>query len=121
MEPADVVLRFLESVGRRSEAEFYIGKPMPAKLRRLIDASDAARVAQEAAIANQTLEKARVNRRYDVELARLKKLWAGAAAGSLGPPPHPSEWELPPATPSPATSAAPAAAGAQTPAPARKP
>jgi hypothetical protein len=25
MEPADVVLRFLESVGRRSEAEFYIG------------------------------------------------------------------------------------------------
>jgi acetylglutamate kinase len=25
MEPADVVLRFLESVGRRSEAEFYLG------------------------------------------------------------------------------------------------
>ena len=24
MEPAEVVLRFLESVGRRSEAEFYI-------------------------------------------------------------------------------------------------
>src|SRR5262245_25828199 len=25
MEPAEVVLRFLESVGRRSEAEFYLG------------------------------------------------------------------------------------------------
>jgi len=103
------------------EAEFYVGKPLPPKLRRLVDANDAARGAQETAIANQTLEKARVNRRYDVELVRLKKLWAGAAAGSLGPPPHPSEWELPPATSSPATSAAPAAAGAQTPAPARKP
>jgi hypothetical protein len=91
------------------EAEFYVGKSLPPKLRRLVDANDAARGAQEAAIANQGLEKARVNRRYDVELVRLKKLWAGAAAGSLGPPPHPSEWELP--------AGAPAAPGPKSPPP----
>jgi hypothetical protein len=29
----------------------------------------------------------RINALYDAELARLRKLWAGAPAGSLGPPP----------------------------------
>jgi hypothetical protein len=107
-----------ERKGLDEEAEFYIGKALPPKLRRLVDANDAAREAQETAIANQTLEKARVNRRYDVELARLKKLWGGALVGTLGPPPSPSEWALP--APAPGASA-PASGGATSKAPARKP
>jgi hypothetical protein len=69
------------------EAEFYKGKALPAKLKQQIDANDAAAEAQRLFIVQQSQEKARVNRRYDVELARLKKLWSGAPPGSLGPAP----------------------------------
>ena len=69
------------------EAEFYKGKQLPAKLKQLVDANDAAAEAQRLFISQQGDERARVNRRYDQELQRLKKLWAGAPAGSLGPPP----------------------------------
>lgn len=70
------------------EAEFYKGRLAPPNLRRQLDANDAARDAQRLAIASQGEERARVSRRYDVELTRLKKLWAGAMPGSLGPPPN---------------------------------
>ena len=73
------------------EAEFYTGRKMPLKLRQLIDANDAANDAQLQLIENQKAELVRINSLYDVELARLKKLWAGAPPGSLGPPaPAPS-------------------------------
>ena len=65
------------------EAEFYKGKPLPPKLKQQMDANDAATEAQRNAIANQQAELERVNRLYDAELARLKKLWAGAPPGSL--------------------------------------
>jgi len=68
-----------------SEAEFYVGKPLPPKLRNQLDANDAAVAAQREAAVYQEAELARVNRLYDAELARLKALWAGAAPGSLGP------------------------------------
>lgn len=68
----------------RDEAEFYVSKPMPAKLRAAIDANDAALDAQRSSAANQEAELRRINRLYDVELDRLRKLWAGAAPGSLG-------------------------------------
>lgn len=68
-----------------AEAEFYAGKPLPPKLRQSLDANDAAIEAQQAAQTNQAAEIDRLNRLYDVELARLKALWGGAAPGSLGP------------------------------------
>jgi hypothetical protein len=67
------------------EAEFYKGRTMPDKLKAQIDAVDASVEAQRIAVANQEAELARINRLYDAELQRLRKLWAGAPAGSLGP------------------------------------
>lgn len=67
------------------EAEFYKGKPLPPKLREQLDANDAAIEAQRALVQNQASERDRINAVYDAELARLRRLWAGAAPGSLGP------------------------------------
>ena len=68
------------------EAEFYVGKPLPGKLRTQLDANDASTEAQRTLGQNQQLEIVRVNRLYDAELDRLRKLWAGAQPGSLGGP-----------------------------------
>jgi hypothetical protein len=87
----------------RDEAEFYQGKPLPPRLKSAIDANDAAVEAQRAAAVNQELELGRINKLYDAELERLRKLWAGAPAGSLGPLPP----SLAPAA-APAASAKPA-------------
>jgi hypothetical protein len=73
----------------RDEAEFYEGKPLPAKLRTAIDANDASADALRSATSAQQAELARINKLYDAELARLRRLWAGAPAGSLGPLPSP--------------------------------
>jgi hypothetical protein len=70
-----------------AEAEFYVGKNLPPKLRAAMDANDAAIEAQRSAVGNQTAELDRINKLYDAELARLRALWAGAPAGSLGPLP----------------------------------
>lgn len=67
-----------------NEAEFYVGKPMPAKLRGQLDANDAAVDGQRSSALNQQAELDRINRLYDAELERLRRLWAGAPAGSLG-------------------------------------
>jgi hypothetical protein len=66
------------------EAEFYKGKALPAKLKQQMDANDAAVDAQKQLIENQKAELVRIGSRYDQELQRLKRLWAGAAPGSLG-------------------------------------
>ncbi|MFT7722494.1 MAG: hypothetical protein QM788_06655 [Roseateles sp.] len=83
------------------EAEFYEGRPLPAKLKQALDANDAAVEAQQQLIENQKAELVRINARFDAELARLRKLWAGAAPGSL-PPLEELPRTLPPATPKPA-------------------
>ncbi|GAB1388467.1 MAG: hypothetical protein AMXMBFR78_36300 [Rubrivivax sp.] len=70
-----------------SEAEFFAGKRLPPKLKSAFDANDAAVEAQKEAASNQQAELARVNRLYDVELERLRRLWAGAPPGSMGPLP----------------------------------
>ena len=44
------------------EAEFYKGKPLPAKLKQQIDANDAAAEAQRTPSSNQQAELGRVNR-----------------------------------------------------------
>ena len=67
-----------------AEAEFYNGKALPTKLRQDIDANDALTEAQRTAIATQQAEQLRINRLYDSELERLRRLWAGAPPGSLG-------------------------------------
>lgn len=67
------------------EAEFYKGKTLPPKLKQQLDANDAATTAQADVQNNQKAELDRISKVYDTELARLKKLWAGAAPGSLGP------------------------------------
>lgn len=78
------------------EAEFYKGKPLPGKLKQALDANDASIEAQEVLIENQKAELVRINKSFDAELARLKKLWAGATPGSLPP-----LGELPPTAPPP--------------------
>ena len=69
------------------EAEFYLGKPLPPRLKAAIDANDAAAEAQRGAVLNQESELLRINRLYDAELDRLRRLWGGAQPGSLGPLP----------------------------------
>ena len=69
------------------ESEFYNAKTMPATLRTQIEGNEASAEAQRSLIQNQQLEVTRINRLYDAELERLKKLWRGAPAGSLGPLP----------------------------------
>jgi hypothetical protein len=66
------------------EAEFYQGKPMPAKLKAALDANDTAMEAQRSAVTNQQAELARINTLFNAELDRLRKLWTGIPAGSMG-------------------------------------
>ncbi|RZJ10639.1 MAG: hypothetical protein EOP39_08235 [Rubrivivax sp.] len=80
------------------EAEFYKGKPLPGKLKQALDANDAGIEAQEVLIENQKAEIVRINTRFDAELTRLRKLWAGATPGSL-PPLNELPKTTPPTTP----------------------
>lgn len=66
------------------DAEFYIGKPLPARLRQQLDANEAAASAQRSLVQGNEQEIVRINALYDAELERLKKLWAGAQPGSMG-------------------------------------
>lgn len=66
------------------EAEFYAGKAQPLKLKMQLDANDASTEAQRTLVQNQELEVVRIDKLYDAELGRLKKLWGGALPGSLG-------------------------------------
>lgn len=68
-----------------TEAEFYKGKPLPIKLRSRVEGNEAQQQAQRDIIANQKAEMVRINALYDAELARLKRLWAGAPLGSVPP------------------------------------
>ncbi len=65
-----------------AEAEFYKGKRAPAKLKTQLEANDAQQQAQKDIITQQKAEIARVNGLYNAELARLRRLWAGAVPGS---------------------------------------
>lgn len=67
------------------ETEFYVGRALPLPLKAKIEANEAAMTAQQAAIQGQEAELGRINRLYDAELARLRRLWSGAPPGSLGP------------------------------------
>ena len=81
----------------QNEAEFYVGKSLPAKVKLGLDANDAALEAQRSLVQNQQTEVVRINALYDAELARLKKLWGGAMPGSLGPTVTPAAAAVTPA------------------------
>ncbi len=84
------------------EAEFYKGKPMPGKLRQQLDANEVSVEAQRVLIENQKAELVRVNKVFDLELQRLKKLWGGAPPGSLDGPAAPAASQ-PSSSPQPAS------------------
>ena len=65
------------------EAEFYVGKRLPQKLRQLLDANDAATDAQRSLLQNQQEEIVRINANFDAELERLRRIWSGGQ-GSNG-------------------------------------
>jgi len=65
------------------EAEFFKGKQMPYKLKSRMEANEATQQAQRDIIQNQKAEMVRINALYDAELARLRRLWAGAPLGSV--------------------------------------
>ncbi len=69
------------------EAEFYVGRPLPAQLKQLLDANDVAIRAQREAVLTQKAELDRVGALFDAELLHLRRLWAGAAPGSVQAPP----------------------------------
>ncbi len=70
------------------EMEFYSSNPAkaPLKLRRQLAENDEGVLEQQRFLAGQEQEKRRVNQRFDVELAQLKRLWAQQRelAGSSG-------------------------------------
>ena len=67
------------------ERAFYVGKPLPFKLRLAFDANDATTAGTRDALANQQADVVRINARFDEELARLRKLWSGTPPGTLPP------------------------------------
>jgi hypothetical protein len=69
------------------EAEFYRGRLVPTRLKQQIEGNEGQAEAQRNSIRNIHGEQARINKRFDVELERLRKLWKGAEPGSLGPAP----------------------------------
>lgn len=68
-----------------TELEFYAKDPskVPPSLRRLVDDNEKSLAVQERFILDQEAEIARVNARFDEELARLQQLWA-----QIGAPPN---------------------------------
>lgn len=70
----------------QQEAEFYKGREMPRDLKLKFGQNEAALQAQQDAAQNHLAEIRRINATYDQELMRLKRLWAGAAPGSVSLP-----------------------------------
>ena len=78
----------LERKPLATEAEFYLGKPLPLKLKAQIETVDVSIQAQHSLVGTQQVEVQRINANFDAELLRLKKLWNGTEPGSLGPLPQ---------------------------------
>ena len=65
-----------------ADAEFYKASRCLPSYARKLEANEAAQQAQRDVILAQKAEIVRINALYDAELARLKRLWAGAPPGS---------------------------------------
>jgi hypothetical protein len=70
-------------------------KDHAATLKLQLEANEAAAAAQRENTASQRTELDRINRIYDIELERLKRLWAGEPAGSMGAIESPTYEALP--------------------------
>jgi membrane-bound lytic murein transglycosylase B len=70
-------------------------KDHAATLKLQLEANEAAAAAQRENTASQRTELDRINRIYDVELERLKRIWAGESAGSMGAIESPTYEALP--------------------------
>jgi hypothetical protein len=90
IQSAEARLRELALERKRlgEEAEFYRGRVLPVRLKQQIDGNEGQAEAQRNSIRNIEGEQQRINRRFDVELQRLRELWRGAEPGSLGPAPQ---------------------------------
>jgi hypothetical protein len=69
-----------------SELEFYVADPSkaPLGLKRRIEENDKSVAVQKSFIAEQDMEKKRVNMRFDEELVKLKALWVLAGSAATG-------------------------------------
>jgi len=70
----------------QQEAEFFKGRELPRELKIKFGQNQAALQAQQDATQNHLAEIQRINASYDQELVRLRRLWAGAAPGSVSLP-----------------------------------
>lgn len=66
------------------EAEFYVGKQLPLKLKLALDANEASVEANQSLVQNQQTEVVRIEKNYDAGLERLRLLWSGMRPGSGG-------------------------------------
>lgn len=66
------------------EMEFYKKDPgkAPQAIKRRVEDNDNSAAVQKRFLADQDLEKQRLNARFDEELVKLKQLWAMAAGGA---------------------------------------
>lgn len=70
-----------------AELEFYNKDPSKATpmLKRRVEENDSSLAVQKRFVADQELEKRRVNLRFDEELVKLRQLWAMNAASGVAP------------------------------------
>jgi hypothetical protein len=87
--------RALDEEIRAQQAKEKGSKDIPSGLRSQLEANDAATQAQRDITQTQKAELDRINRIYDIELERLKRLWAGEPAGSMGAIESPTYEALP--------------------------
>jgi hypothetical protein len=82
---SEVRLKMLEEERKPllADAEFYAGKRVPPKLKTQLDANEVSTGAQRSQIESQKQEIAKINQRFDEELQRLQKMWAGTPPGSF--------------------------------------
>jgi hypothetical protein len=95
--------RAVEEELRAQQAKQKGSKDVTAGLRSQLESNDAATQAQREITQTQKAELDRINRIYDIELERLKRLWAGETAGSMGAIENPT-YEALPVAPSRATA-----------------
>ena len=70
------------------EAEFFKGRKMPDPLRQRIETNAAGTAAQRQLMKQQQDQINDIDRQYDAERQRLRKLWDGAQPGTVGPVPR---------------------------------
>ncbi|WP_374675797.1 DUF4124 domain-containing protein [Ideonella sp.] len=101
IETAQRRLKELEREGEQlqQEREALGARPVSQALRHRLAANEGAIEAQLTILRGQEAERDRLNRQFDLEMTRLRALWAGAAPGAMGP-------LTGPATPAPARDAA---------------